>query len=93
MNKNRVNSHLGNHTRRSPISFQDPTALTSLITRTLPPARDAKGTRLNSSPPHAFSLCAYLHASTSSEAKDSLIPFKLPVSVNSLPQHLDANTN
>lgn len=42
MNKNRVNSHLGNHTRRSPTSFQEPAALTSLTTRTLPPARDAE---------------------------------------------------
>ena len=64
-----------------------------LSLRNPPPARDSKDTGLNSFPPHAFSLCTYLHASSSFEAKDSLIQFKLPTSVNPLPQHLNANTN
>lgn len=73
-------------------SFQEAAALTSLTTRNLPPARDSKGTGLNAFPPRAFSLCTYLRVSSSFEAKDSLIQFKLQTSGNPLPQHLNANT-
>lgn len=58
----------------------------------LPAHKKLKNTGLNAFPPHVFPPCTYLYVSSSFEfAKDSLIQFKLPTSVNL--QHLNVNGN